>query len=59
METNRLLISKEQDVRDSSVYAGYLILKDLKKGNVCRFLICIRLKKREIETLPIAMRCML
>lgn len=32
METNRLLISKEQDVRDSSVYAGYLILKDLKKG---------------------------
>ena len=32
MQTQKLLISHEQDVKDSSVYAGYLILKNLKKG---------------------------
>ncbi len=32
MQTKKLLISQEQDVRDSSVYAGYLILKELKKA---------------------------
>ena len=30
MKTKKLLISQEQDIRDSSVYAGYLILKELK-----------------------------
>ncbi len=33
MKTQKLLISHEQDVRDSSVYAGYLILKNLKEGD--------------------------
>jgi hypothetical protein len=28
--TNKILISQEQDIRDSSVYAGYLVLKELK-----------------------------
>lgn len=32
MTSPKLLISHEQDVRDSSVYAGYLILKKLKEG---------------------------
>ncbi len=32
MQTSKLLISHEQDVRDSSIYAGYLILKNLKEG---------------------------
>ena len=32
MEIKKLLISQEQDVRDSSVYAGYLVLKELKKA---------------------------
>lgn len=31
MQVKKSLISQEQDVRDSSVYAGYLILKELKK----------------------------
>lgn len=30
MRTTKLLISHEQDVRDSSIFAGYLILKSLK-----------------------------
>jgi len=32
MESKKLLVSQEQDIRDSSVYAGYLILKKLKEG---------------------------
>ncbi len=32
MSHTKLLISQEQDVRDSSIYAGYLILKRLKEG---------------------------
>jgi hypothetical protein len=28
--TSNILISQDQDIKDSSVYAGYLVLKELK-----------------------------
>lgn len=33
MTAKKLLISQEQDIKDSSVYAGYLILKKLKEND--------------------------